>query len=197
MTSLFDIDVVAVVRQAITTAQEGMPPRNEGLAKFRAALRTNSHLQEIDQFLFRYNEYEITLSYQSHLADIAEKLEWARPLGIAAAPEVVSLLSVSEDYGVLVSRYWSCAGEQLLPVTHTSPPLDPLAGQRLLSDFRTLMRHGRMHRYGRAYQHWLVGSVSGTIVLNAWESLRECDPDECNEVIAMVEFLLKRKGAVS
>ena len=147
-----------------------------------------------DRSRSRYNEYEIGISLGEQVREELEILAWARPLDIAAAPEVAAVFPTT-DGNVLVRRYWGCPDEQLLPVESTEVTFRAAARDRFRRDLEVLAEHGRVHPYVRSYHHWYVGETSGCIVLNSWAAVAPAEPGEAASLLAVVDKLLARRAA--
>jgi len=65
--------------------------------------------------------------------------------------------------------------------------------QQLRQDLQTLADHGLVHAYARGLHHCLVSSVSGTLVLNAWHTLRKGSPAEAAELLELLDWAVTRQ----
>ncbi len=145
------------------------------------AIRALPGLEDINGITFRFNEYELNAGLARQHEDLVNKLRWLATLDIAAAPEVVALISIgTTDLGaqsVLITRYRHCAGEKLVKADSTQGPFNTEAVNRFIEDMRKLAEHGALNPFAsRGFSHWLVCDRTGTLVLSGWRALTTCTP---------------------
>src|SRR5262245_5807663 len=105
--------VRAVVEGVLATGQE------RPLFAISAALRALPDMETRDGVEFRCREYEVTTGLKLHLGELAGTLGELGGLELGAAPVVVADLPVGAHEMVLVTRYWACPGERLIPAKST------------------------------------------------------------------------------
>lgn len=180
----------------VETAKESVPSTEQTVMVSRE-LRALPGVDVVDHVQFRLEEYEIRLSLLEHLEDVVAALKRVAPLQLAAAPEVVALLPISETQfnGALVLRYAACPGERLVKAETVPGPFRPEAAERFRADMRKLAEHGMVHPYVRGLMHWLVSSETGTIVLDEWSVIEAADATESERMLKVVDRLLKSRSA--
>ncbi len=141
--------------------------------------------------VFHYNEYELWAGPLRDIDYLERCLTRVRPLALRVAPEWVTVIPVGADKGVLLLRYPACAGEQLLRVDELEGAFDEQAARRFRHELQTLADHGLVHTYTRGGAHWMVGSETGTIVLDSWHALQSGSPSDRVEMLRSVDHALQ------
>lgn len=183
--------IAAIVERAKITV-----PSTEQVVMVSQELRNLPGVDVVDLVNVRDHEYDIRLSRLEHLEDVVAALKRIAPLELAAAPEVVDLLPISETQfdGALILRYPACPGERLVPADKIQGPFRPEAAERFRADMRKLGECGMVHPYARGLSHWLVGGETGTIVLDEWSMVQPADTAEAQQMLRTVERLLASRS---
>lgn len=184
--------IVELVERVV--AKPSSSGRSSGLFEISAELRLLPGIETRDGVEFRFNEYEIFTGLKLHLDSHAEALEEVRGFEISAAPVVVANLAIADEGNVLVTRYWACPGEMLLPVASIQGPFRAEARERFRLDMTKLADQKMIHPYARGFQHWLVSEKTGVLVLNSWSALRRARPSESMRWLQDIDDLLRSRS---
>ncbi len=183
---------ISDIVEHVTTTQ----PADQHVLSLGTEIKTIPEIDDVgDNRTFRLYEYEIQLGCRSSLENRAKRLASLSNLRLACAPEVVGIIPVGEDEGILISRYASCPGEKLLPVEGNNTLFEEKAITQYRRDMQTLIAQGIFHPYARHDLYLLVGSKSRTLVLADWPAVREYNPGEGVEMLERVEWCLQKHSS--
>lgn len=172
-------------------------PSTEQTPMVAAGLRKLPGVDVIDLIRVRDHEYDIRLSMLESLENEVAILQRLAPLQLAAVPDVVALLPISETQfdGALILRYAACPGERLVRGDATEDPFRPEAAARFREEMRKLVAAGYVHPYAEDTYHWLVSSETGTIALEAWGAVQAATPMSSNEMLTAIDQWLESRAA--
>lgn len=172
-------------------------PSTEQTPMVAAELRKLPGVDVIDLIRVRDHEYDIRLSRLESLEDEVAALQRLAPLQLAAVPELVALIPISETQfdGALIVRYAKCPGERLVRADSTEDAFQPSAAARFRDEMKKLVAAGYVHPYAEDTYHWLVSSETGTIVLEAWGAIQAATPTSSNEMLTAIDQWLASRAA--
>lgn len=172
-------------------------PSTEQTPMVAAELRKLPGVDVIDLIRVRDHEYDIRLSRLESLEDEVAALQRLAPLQLAAVPELVALIPISETQfdGALIVRYAKCPGERLVRADSTEDAFQPSAAARFRDEMKKLIAAGYVHPYAEDTYHWLVSSETGTIVLEAWGAIQAATPTSSNEMLTAIDQWLASRAA--
>lgn len=159
-----------------------------------AAVEQMPGIEALARLSFRHHEYVIRMGMMAQLELTVAALQKVAPWALVSAPEVVACLPAGAPFGVLITRYGACPGERLRSAV--GQPLGDAAVQQLRQDLQTLADHGLVHEYARGLHHCLVSSVSGRLLLDDWQALRQGSPAEAAEVLERLDWAVTRQRQV-
>jgi uncharacterized protein len=174
---------------AVSTATD-----NKQFLEVIEAVKAIPEFVSIDGREFRYNEFEIWIGQLAHAKEKIDALDALASFDLSAAPSFVSSIPIGSSHCAIVSRYAACPGERLARVETTTGPFREAASRRFRAEMQTLIDHGLVHPFVRGPYHWLVSSETGTLVLDSWYALRECDREEGVQMMEKVDRQLASRS---
>jgi hypothetical protein len=158
-----DVDRIgAVVASAKGTSDELM-----AIVAGLIPLATQSSYSKVE---FDNEDLHIQIGMRGQFARMVDRLNQIESLKLGIAPIVAAVFS-TDDSDVLVLKYWAIPGEQRLAIDRAHQP-DEAARHRYRDEMLKLAHAGWMHEYGlRGSQTSRIGSRTGTIVLEDWDTL--------------------------
>jgi hypothetical protein len=174
---------------AVSTATD-----NKQFLEVIEAVKAIPEFVSIDGREFRYNEFEIWIGQLAHSKEKIDALDALASFDLSAAPSFVSSIPIGSSHCAIVSRYAACPGERLARVETTTGPFREAASRRFRAEMQTLIDHGLVHPFVRGPYHWLVSSETGTLVLDSWYALRECDREEGVQMMEKVDRQLASRS---
>jgi len=141
-------------------------------------------------------ERRIRFTMTSYLNKEKENLDLIADLNLSIAPVFEALIPAGIDgrMSILITRYTACTGEQLRWSEDRRPDVPPERFDLFYSEVERLAELQLVHPYIRGWYHALVGSASGTVVMDDWLAARTGSTREIEDMLNSAREMIARDG---